>query len=108
MRNIVVISTMLVLLALPCSNIPATPEQPTQALETPIATWKPAFTTWATPDDEFGEEKLILPVRYFQGPQYPTLDLLDPKKYVTLTKQPNGRYYGTIADIVFMLEWSWK
>lgn len=111
MRNIILFSMVLILSAVACSN---TPEQLTPTLETPATiwepsvTWEPALTTWATPHDEFGEDKLILPVRYFQGPLHPTLDLLDPTKHVTLTKQPNGLYYGTIGGIEFMVEWSWE
>ena len=104
MRIVILLSGILVLVTLACSNSPKAQEQPTQPPTPVVYVPASASTTWATPEDEFGEDKLIYPIRVFQTAEFPTLKLEDPKRYVTFIKGTDGRYHGTIHGIEFILE----
>ena len=106
MRSIIPLIVLCVLLALACGDSPEPKGQPTPPIGPPPVMQESGLTTWALPEDKFGDDKLILPIRTFQGSEFPALDTLDPKRYVTFTKGTNGRYYGYIGGIVFILDFS--
>ena len=101
-RVISVLGLFVLVLILACGDSPEPKEQPTQPAEQSLV----MPSSWALPEEQFSEETLILPVRAFQGSEFPTLDSLDPRKYVTFTKRDDGRYHGSIGGIFFILELS--
>ena len=98
MRTVIFLTGILVLATMACGSSTVAQEQPVNYLPAP------ELTTWATPEDELSEDKLIYPISVFQEDIFPTLNLEEPRKYVTFTKGADGRYYGTIHGIEFIVE----
>lgn len=105
MRSIVSLAVALVvLLMLACGNGAEPEKPPSQPVEiSPVApTAEP--TMWFLVDmgtSEFAGESFTLPIRFFQGPEFPMLDSLDAGRDVTFTKAANGYYYGYIPEAGF-------
>ncbi len=108
MRNIFsLVGILFLLLTLACGNGSEAEKPPLQTVESlPVAsTAEPAMWPLLEMEArEFDGKSLTLPIRVFQGPEFPTLDALDGKSPVTFTKAPNGLYYGYIGGIGFILQ----
>ena len=108
MRNIISLGGMLILLlTLACGNGSELGKPSPQPMEPSLVAPTAEPTPWFLFEKEageFGGGDLTLPIRLFQGPEFPTLDSLDGSRYVTFTKATNGRYYAYIGGIGFILQ----
>lgn len=100
MRGLIsVLGSFILMWTLACGDSPDLEGQPNQS----AGQSQVISPSWA-PEEQFSEEQFLLPVEALQGPNLPSLDLLDPQEYVTFTRQDDGSYRGTAGGITFIME----